>query len=310
MTVKAWSRTIGIVGVSVVVSLAVSGPAAAQPPPGHGQQKQEDRKEAKREQQGQKKEAKEQGKQARQNAQQEQQLARQLQQAQQRQEQEQATQAQRRLQQERVNVAEQQRRAASQDQQNVMRQQEQRVAQYRDHLNEQQRVAPPQVAQLRQQNRLAQFNVQQEYVSRLRTQQARVQASGRDGYYGYASAYQPPTYRYSRGGQAYQTNQRGADLLRQAVSYGYQEGVRAGLADRQDRWSAAVGDSYAYRDANYGYAGYDVDREDYNAYFREGFSRGYEDGYQSRYRYGSYGHGRVTILGAVLATILSFEIVR
>ena len=115
----------------------------------------------------------------------------------------------------------------------------------------------------------------------------------------------PPTSRRPtgtrEGASTYQTNQRGADLLRQAVNYGYQEGFRTGLADRQDRWGSNVGDSYAYRDANYGYAGYYVDREDYNAYFREGFRRGYDDGYQSRYRYGSYANGRVTILGAVLA---------
>ena len=309
MAFRVWSRFVGIVGASVVASLALSGPAAAQPPRGDGQQGQEDKKEAKRQEQAQKKERKAQDKQAHQNQQNEQQMARQLQHTQQRQEQEQASQARRRQQQERVDVTERQNRTVSQGQREVMREQEQRVTQYRDHLDRQQGLAPPQVAQLQRQNRLAQFNVQREYVSRLRAQQSRVQASGRDGYYGYASAYLPPTYRYTRGGHDFQTNQRGADLLRQAVNYGYQEGVRAGLADRQDRWSSTVGDSYAYRDATYGYAGYDVDREDYNVYFREGFRRGYEDGYQSRYRYGSYSNGRVTILGAVLATILSFEMI-
>jgi hypothetical protein len=67
-------------------------------------------------------------------------------------------------------------------------------------------------------------------------------------------------------------------LLRQAVNYGYQEGFRAGEADRQDRWRSNYRDSYAYQDANYGYNGYYVDRGDYNYYFREGFRRGYEDG--------------------------------
>ena len=94
------------------------------------------------------------------------------------------------------------------------------------------------------------------------------------------------------------------------MSYGYQDGFRAGLADRQDRWRSSLEDSYAYQDANYGYAGYYVDREDYNAYFREGFRRGYDDGYQSRYRYGHYANGRVTILGPVLAAILTFEVIR
>jgi hypothetical protein len=306
MTFKNWSR---IVGVGIVASLAVSGPTAAQPPPGHGQQ-QEDKKESKKQQQAQKKEGREQSQQAHQNEQNEKQLARQLQQAQTRQEEEQAAQAQRWQQQERANVAEQRRRTPSRDQQEVMRQQEQRVTQYRDHLDQQQRLAPSQVSQLQQQNRLAQFTVQREYLSRIRTQQARVRAVGRDGYYGYASVYLPPTYRYSRGGHYYETNQLGADLLRQAVDYGYQEGFRVGLADRQDRWMSNVGDSYAYQDANYGYAGYYVDREEYNAYFREGFRRGYDDGYQSRYHYGRYANGRVTILGSVLSAIVTFEVIR
>ena len=41
-------------------------------------------------------------------------------------------------------------------------------------------------------------------------------------------------------------------------------------------------DSYAYRDANYGSSGYYLAQVDYNYYFREGFQRGYEDGFSSR----------------------------
>ena len=68
--------------------------------------------------------------------------------------------------------------------------------------------------------------------------------------------------------------------------------------------------SYAYQDANYGYGGFYVDRADYNAYFREGFRRGYEDGCNGRYRYGTYANGRGTVLGAILATIINFESIR
>jgi hypothetical protein len=64
------------------------------------------------------------------------------------------------------------------------------------------------------------------------------------------------------------------------------------------------------QDANYGYRGFYVDRDDYNAYFREGFRRGYEEGYYSRSRYGTYANGRGTILGAVLGVILHFESIR
>ena len=80
-------------------------------------------------------------------------------------------------------------------------------------------------------------------------------------------------------------------MLRQAVNYGYEEGFAAGQADRQDRWAFNYQDSYAYQDGNYGYGGFYVERDDYNYYFREGFRRGYEDGYYGRYRYGVYATG-------------------
>ena len=67
---------------------------------------------------------------------------------------------------------------------------------------------------------------------------------------------------------------------------------------------------YAYQDGNYGYGGFYVDRDDYNYYFREGFRRGYEDGYYGRNQYGVYETGRYTILGAVLSVILKLEPLR
>jgi hypothetical protein len=201
-------------------------------------------------------------------------------------------------------------RLAPEEQQALIGQQRQRMAQYRDHLDQQQRVGQQQSAQLQQQNRRAQYSYQQQYVARQRQQQVRVQRQGaydygRDPYFSTR-----PSYRYSRGGRYYETNQYGLTLLRQAVNYGYDEGCRAGLADRQDRWKSSYEDSYAYQDANYGYSGFYVDRDDYNAYFREGFRRGYEDGYNNHYQYGSYSNGRGTILGAVLGAILTFEAIR
>ena len=62
--------------------------------------------------------------------------------------------------------------------------------------------------------------------------------------------YTAPIYRYRRGGTYYETNQYGADLLRQAVNNGYQEGFRAGVADREDRWRSDYQNSYAYEDAD------------------------------------------------------------
>ena len=109
--------------------------------------------------------------------------------------------------------------------------------------------------------------------------------------------YTAPIYRYNRGGSYHEINEYGARTLRQAVSYGYEEGFRAGKADRDDRWGFNYKDSYAYRDANYGYSGYYVDRSDYNYYFREGFQRGYEDGYNSRYKYRSLREWKLFYLG-------------
>lgn len=201
-------------------------------------------------------------------------------------------------------------RLAAKDQQERIRLQRQRLAQYRAHLDQQQRLAPPRSAQLKQQNRAAQYGFQQQYLARLREQLLRIQSQdrydyGRDPYF-----YTPASYRYSRGGRYYETNQYGVDLLRQAVNYGYEEGRLAGMADRQDRWESGYEDSYAYQDANYGYGGFYVDRDDYNAYFREGFRRGYEDGYDGGSRYGRYADGRSTILAEVLAAILNFEAIR
>jgi len=207
--------------------------------------------------------------------------------------------------------AKRQQRLAPQDQQVLISQQQQRLGQYREYLDQQQRVAQQRTVQLQQARRTAQYGVQQQYSARLRQQQSRVQQNqGRYNYRGDPYFYTPSTYRYLRGGRYYDTNQYGLNLLRQAVNFGYDEGVRAGMADRQDRWASGYEDSFAYQDANYGYSGFYVDRDDYNYYFREGFRRGYEDGYNGRYQYGVYTRGKGTILGAVLGAILVFEAIR
>jgi hypothetical protein len=196
---------------------------------------------------------------------------------------------------------------AKQHQQALVTQQQQRLTQYRDHLTQQQRVAQPKTAQLQQQNRHAQYAVQQQYVARLHQQQVTVQSQkaatySRDPYFS-----TPANYRYSHGGHSYETNQYGVDLLKQAVNYGYDQGYRTGEADRQDRAASNYEGSFAYQDANYGYAGFYVDRDDYNFYFREGFRRGYEDGYGEHTQYGTYVNGKGTILDAVLGTIFTVE---
>jgi hypothetical protein len=102
-------------------------------------------------------------------------------------------------------------------------------------------------------------------------------------------------------------NQYGADMLRQAVRLGYEQGFHAGRSDREDGWRGSFGDSFGYQDASYGYNGYYVSLDEYRHYFREGFRRGYEDGFYSRSRYGTYSNGGINILGAILQGILSLQ---
>ena len=179
------------------------------------------------------------------------------------------------------------------------------MTRYRQQLPQQQRVAQQRRLLLQQQKRTAQYRFQQQYLARSRQQQLRNQNIRR--YNNNPFFYTAPNYRYSRGGSYYETNQYGANLLRQSVNNGYEEGFQAGRADRQDRWAFNYEDSYAYQDANVGYEGYYVDQDNYNYYFREGFRRGYEDGYNSRNQYGSYSKGKYNILATILSGILNLE---
>lgn len=112
--------------------------------------------------------------------------------------------------------------------------------------------------------------------------------------------------RVYRNGRYYNTDQRGADLLRQAVNAGYQQGVQAGQNDRSSRRRLNWGGSNVYRTGTYGYQSY-VDRSQYQYYFQQGFQRGYQDGYNSRYQYGTNNGGSLNILGSILGTILNIR---
>ena len=94
------------------------------------------------------------------------------------------------------------------------------------------------------------------------------------------------------------------------MNSGYDEGVRAALADREDGFRGDYRTSYAYQDANYGYTGMYVAQSDYNYYVREGFRRGYEDGFNSSNRYGSNSNGTMGILSTVLSAILNLQQLR
>jgi hypothetical protein len=205
--------------------------------------------------------------------------------------------------------AEQQQRQAARlsqsQQQQRIREQQVQIQRYNDRLELQERLARQRAENLRLQNRLARYRYQQQYYEMLRQQQLQAAQWRSYNWYNDPYYYTAPSYRYFYSGRYYTTNTYGADLLRQAINYGYQQGFQAGLADREDRWGYDYRNSFAYEDANYGYYGYYVNQSEYNYYFREGFRRGYEDAYYGRNQYGYYSNGQAAILTTVLSAILN-----
>lgn len=173
---------------------------------------------------------------------------------------------------------------------------------------QQRNVAAQRARILQQQRRTNQYRYQDQYQQRLQQQRLRW-SSLRYDYYSDPFYSTPVNYRYQFGGQWHTTNRYGADLMQQAVEYGYQEGLRAGEADRHDRWRADFGNSYAYQDGSYGYNGRYISPSEYQHYFRQGFRRGYEDGYSARYNYGYRQHdGNYVVVAAVLAAIVGLHL--
>ena len=126
---------------------------------------------------------------------------------------------------------------------------------------------------------------------------------------------QPPgRYRVNRNGQWYNTDNRGADLLRQAINEGYRQGFNAGRSDYRSNRRVSWSNSNIYRSGTYGYQN-GVERSQYQYYFRQGFQRGYQDGTNSRYQdgyngdfeYGTYNNGSPSILGTILNQILNIQ---
>jgi hypothetical protein len=176
---------------------------------------------------------------------------------------------------------------------------QQRLEQHRRQREQQDRLERQRRELLERQRRQAQLRYQQRYLDHLREDRLRLES--------WRYTYAPPQYRYYRGGRYYQASQYAADLLRQAVRYGYEEGVRVGQSDREDRWRFRYQDSYPYQDATFGYNGYYVSLDEYRYYFRQGFRRGYDDGYYGRWRYGSHSDGTFSLLGNILLQILRLQ---
>jgi hypothetical protein len=192
-----------------------------------------------------------------------------------------------------------------QEQQQRAKTEQTRTTQYKQKLDNQVRVAQQRATDLQKQKRTAQAQAQTQYVAQLRQQQQQLQTNRDYSHDPYVQT--PHSYRYVVSGKSRQTNQYGADVLRQAVNNGYTQGFRAGAADRQDHRRSSYQTTFGYTDANFGYAGNYVDQSDYNYYFRQGFRRGYDDGYNSRTQYGNVSNGTPTILGALLTTILGLK---
>jgi hypothetical protein len=111
-------------------------------------------------------------------------------------------------------------------------------------------------------------------------------------------------YRVYRDGRYYNTDYRGAELLRQAVNSGYQQGFRQGQMDAQYGRRTGYYGNNIYRSGTYGYQSY-VDRSQYQYYFQQGFQRGYQDGFNNQYRYGYRSNSGLNILGSILNGILN-----
>lgn len=197
-------------------------------------------------------------------------------------------------------------RLPERDRQHLISQQRQSVDQYRRDSFANQGAHRQHTAALQQQNRMQQSRYQQRYWQRQYDMQSRW-SSQRFDYDTHPHFYTRASYRYQRGGRYYEVNRYAAEMLQQAINFGYEEGVRAGEADRYDGWHGGYRDNYAYIDANFGYEGYYVSQRDYNHYFREGFRRGYEDGFGRQYRYGHYGNGEYFLQPSVLSLILRLE---
>jgi len=177
--------------------------------------------------------------------------------------------------------------------------QRERLQQYNSRWNNWDRLRDQRERELRNERRNSYLRYQQRYWERLREDRLRLE---RARYYDSIVN----NYRYYRGGSYYYTSSYGAQMLRDALNSGYEQGFEAGLADRQDGWRFDYENAYAYQDGSFGYNSYYVGLDEYSYYFREGFQRGYEDGYYSRYQYGRYSNGRYSILGSVIGSILDF----
>jgi hypothetical protein len=184
----------------------------------------------------------------------------------------------------------------------------------RRNSKQEQKIARQQAKIEAQRARLMQQR-QAEWIRRNR-QLIITRQNNRMGYYTLQTNANVPDgrYRVNRDGRWYTTDQRGADLLRQAVNEGYRQGFNAGRSDYQSNRRSSWSNATQYRTGTYGYQN-GVDRGQYQYYFRQGFQRGYQDGsnsqyqngYTGDYQYGTYDNGTPSILGTILNQLLNIQ---
>lgn len=191
---------------------------------------------------------------------------------------------------------------SAEEQQHRIQDEQRRVTEYRQHLDAQSREERQREASLQTAKRPAQLRAQQDYAAALARRQAELRTERDYTHEEYVSA--PHTYRYRVNNAYRETNQFGVDALREAIRSGYSQGYRAGTADRADHWHFDFANAPAYQEATFGYSGSYVDLADYSYYFRQGFERGYNDGYYKRLQYGTVSNGVGSILANVLGGIL------
>ena len=106
-----------------------------------------------------------------------------------------------------------------------------------------------------------QIRRQREYEREQRRRQRQAQRDWRydDDRYGYGGSFQ---------------------LRQTALNAGYNEGIKEGRKDRNNREGFEYRDEEDYRNANTDYSSRLGNRELYRQYFRQGFVNGYSDGYR------------------------------
>ena len=168
---------------------------------------------------------------------------------------------------------------------------------------------------IKEERRQAQWDRQRQIEWTRRNAQINADYNRRNRNYNtYGNVVTSNRYRVYRNGTYYNTDQRGADLLRQAVNEGYRQGFATGRNDRNNQRSVSWSNSTVYRNGTIGYQNY-VNRSQYQYYFQQGFQRGYqdgsnrqyEDGYNGNYQYGYNNNGTMSVIGAILEQVLNIS---